>query len=240
VPTSSQEQLRPTYPPTAVTGSIAATMGAAGTGRTNGASNSARAMGAAIRALRGHAHLSQIVLGGVIAMHPNYFGAVERGEIDNPGLETVDRIARGLSVSIAVLAESWANPPADAALRIDASGGRSGASIPAAEGAQALGQAIRLLRRRRNLTQAQLADAAGLHRSHLGSIEAGEKHNPGIATIAGIAGGLRPGHQEPSPLPLLAQAFSGETTVDDLRAMLATKTSGPSGAHPIPHRGADT
>ncbi|HZV75383.1 MAG TPA: helix-turn-helix transcriptional regulator [Conexibacter sp.] len=194
-------------------------------------------MGATIRALRGHAHLSQVAFGARMAMHHNYLGALERGGVPNPGLETVDRVARGLDVSIAVLADSYANPPTDGALRIDAGSGRSGRGIGAEEGAQVLGEAIRLVRRRRGLTQAQLADAAALHRSHLGSIEAGEKPNPGIGTIASIARGLGADGAEPSLLPLLAQTFAGELTVADLRAMLAVKPSGSSGARSVPYAG---
>jgi transcriptional regulator with XRE-family HTH domain len=188
-------------------------------------------MGAAIRALRGHARLSQMALGSLIAMHHNYLGAIERGAVPNPGLGTLDRIARGLDVSIAVLAESYANPPTNAGLRVDASGGRP-SGRPGATGAPALGSAIRVVRRGRDLTQAQLADAAGLHRSHLGSIEAGEKANPGIATIAGIARGLRRDPDEPSPLPWLAQTFAGELSVAELRARLAARPSGPPGVRP--------
>jgi transcriptional regulator with XRE-family HTH domain len=204
-------------------GSIVDTMAAAGTGRPN-AAISARAMGATIRALRGHARISQSELGLRTEMHRNYLGAIERGEIRSPSLETVDRIARGLDVSVAVLAESYAIAASEPGLRIDATGGR-----PERRGepddAKALGAAIRVVRLRLGLTQVQLAGPIGLHRNHLGSIEAGEASNRGIATIARIAHTLtvRLGAGTPPLLPLFAQTFTGEVTLAEVRERFASK-----------------
>lgn len=199
---------------------------------------SARAMGATIRALRGHAHISQIALGTRMSMHPNYLGAVERGEVRNPGLETVDRIADGLSVSIAVLARSYAAASQERALRVDATGGRP-KRVAAAYDAKALGEAIRIARRQLELTQQQLADLIDLHRNHVGSIEAGETASRGIATIARVAHGLQTqlGADEPQLLPLFAQAFTGEVTLDDVRAAVASTSSGRPDARDLPPGG---
>lgn len=197
-------------------------------------------MGATIRALRGHAHISQIALGRRVTMHANYLGAVERGEIANPGLETVDRIASGLDVSIAVLAESYATAPSEAALRVDATGGRP-QRLTEAYDAKALGDAIRIVRRHLDLTQAQLANAIGIHRNQLGSIEVGERSSRGIATIARVAFGLAThlGADEPPLLPLLAQVFNGEATLAEVRERFASSSSGSSDARTLPHVGAD-
>jgi transcriptional regulator with XRE-family HTH domain len=197
-------------------------------------------MGATIRALRGHAHISQIALGQRVTMHANYLGAIERGEIANPGLETVDRIAGGLDVSIAVLAESYATAPSEAALRVDATGGRP-QRLTEAYDAKALGDAIRIVRRHLDLTQAQLANAIGIHRNQLGSIEVGERSSRGIATIARVASGLAThiGADEPPLLSLLAQVFNGEAALAQVRERFASKPSGSSGARTVPHVGAD-
>jgi len=193
-----------------------------------------------IRALRGHAHISQITLGDRVSLHQNYIGAIERGEILSPGLVTLDRIARGLDVSIAVIAASYATAPEDA-LQVDATGGRPRGSGETYD-PEALGYAIRVVRRRLNLTQDQLGAAIDMHRSQLGAIENGEKTSPGIATIARIAGGLTAqlGPDEPSLLPLLAQTFNGEKTVADVRATVDPKPSGSQGVRCVPQAGADT
>jgi transcriptional regulator with XRE-family HTH domain len=230
VPISSLEQLQPTYRGASGGDSIPATMGAAALGRPD-VERSARAMGATIRALRGHAHISQITLGKRVPMHANYIGAIERGEILNPRLETVDRIAEGLEVSVAVLVESYASDSGTGPQQVDATGGRPERTA-AAYDAKVLGAAIRLVRRQLGITQAQLADAIGLHHNHLGSIEAGEKPSRGIATIARVAHELtvKLGADEPPLLPLLAQAFTGEVTLAEVRERFASKPSGPSGA----------
>jgi transcriptional regulator with XRE-family HTH domain len=197
-------------------------------------------MGATIRALRGHAHISQIALGRRVGIHPNYLGAIERGEIENPGLETVDRVARGLDVSIAVLAESYVTAPSDGALRVDTTGGRP-QRLTEKYDAKALGDAIRIVRRRLDLTQTQLAEAIGIHRNQLGNIEVGERSSRGIATIARVACVLtvQLGADEPPLLPLLAQVFNGEVTLAEVRERFASKPSGSSDARTVPHAGAD-
>jgi transcriptional regulator with XRE-family HTH domain len=182
-------------------------------------------MGATIRALRGHAHISQIALGERVAMHHNYLGAIERGEIRNPGLETVDRIAAGLGVSIAVLARSYADASEEAALGIEATGGRP-RRLSSNYDAKALGAAIRIARRRLGLTQTRLADIVGLHRNHLGSIEAGATSSRGIATIARVAQALTEQLAVEAPLlPLLAQTFTAEATLADVREAVASEGS---------------
>jgi transcriptional regulator with XRE-family HTH domain len=183
-------------------------------------------MGATIRALRRQAHMSQVALGRRVAMHVNYLGAIERGEIRSPILDTVDRIATGLGVSVAVLARSYAAASEDMAPRVEKGGGRP--QRAAVYDATALGAAIRLMRRAAELTQAQLAEIAGLHRNHVGSVEAGDQPTRGIATIAHIAHALAPrlGSDEPTVLALLAQIFTGEVTLAQLREQIVSTSSG--------------
>jgi transcriptional regulator with XRE-family HTH domain len=194
-------------------------------------------MGETIRRLRRRAGFSQASFGAHIAMHRNYVGVIERGGIPNVGLETLRRLAGGLEVSIAVLASSYDRKRRDEARTTAMRGGRDG-GWTAAEGAARLGQAIRVLRLHQQLTQAELAQAADIHRSHFASLEAGEKLNPGIRTIAGIAHALEPLGARSTLLPLFAQAFSGEIAVVDVYATTtAAKPSGPRGARPVPHSG---
>ena len=234
-PISTLEHSQPTYRKAVGAGEqFQPTMGAAGP-KTPDAERSAHAMGATIRALRGHAHLSQLALGRRVSMHANYLGAIERGEIRNPGLETVDRIAAGLDVSVAVLAQSYADACDETALRVDATGGRP-QPLATPYDAKAVGKAIRIVRRAVGLTQEQLAGIAGMHRNHLGSIEVGEKPTRGIATISRIAHGLtaRLGDDEPALLPLLVQTFTGEATLAQVREQIASKPFGPLDARALP------
>jgi transcriptional regulator with XRE-family HTH domain len=167
-------------------------------------------------------------------MHANYLGAIERGEIHNPGLETVDRIAAGLDVSVAVLARSYAAASDELALRVDATGGRP-QQLATPYDAKALGAAIRIVRRAAGLTQAQLGDVAGLHRNHVGSVELAEQPTRGIATIARIAHGLAIGlRADESLLPLFVQAFTGDATLAQVRELVAPKPSGPLDARVLP------
>lgn len=53
----------------------------------------------------------------------------------------------------------------------------------------ALGQAIRHLRERCDLSQEGLAHAAGLHRTYVGGIERGEQ-NPTFSSLVQVAGAL--------------------------------------------------
>ncbi|MGO9763609.1 MAG: helix-turn-helix domain-containing protein [Solirubrobacteraceae bacterium] len=58
----------------------------------------------------------------------------------------------------------------------------------------ALGEAVRLARVDKGLSQEQLADAAGVHVTHLGGVERGVR-NPNYATIVKLARalGVEPG-----------------------------------------------
>lgn len=60
------------------------------------------ALGAAVRELRARRGFSQETLGGRGALHRNYVGAVERGEI-NPTLRILLKLCHGLDVPIAEL-----------------------------------------------------------------------------------------------------------------------------------------
>jgi transcriptional regulator with XRE-family HTH domain len=54
----------------------------------------------------------------------------------------------------------------------------------------ALGEAVREARTERGLSQEQLADAAGIHVTHLGGVERGVR-NPNYATIVRLARALQ-------------------------------------------------
>jgi transcriptional regulator with XRE-family HTH domain len=58
-----------------------------------------------------------------------------------------------------------------------------------ATGSRAFGQAIRELRKERNLTQERLAARGKMDRGYLGGVERGER-NPGLVRIMSIAEGL--------------------------------------------------
>lgn len=192
-------------------------------------------MGETIRHLRVRAGLSQGAFGARIGMHRNYVGVVERGGIPNVGLATLRRFAGGLEVSVAVLARSYEREE----LRPLAKHSPPGGGWTAAGGSASLGQAIRVLRRHEGLTQGELARTAEIHRSHFASLEAGEKLNPGIRTVAGIAHALQPLGSRAALLPLLAQVFSGEIAVADAyAAAVAAHPSGPRRARPVPRSGA--
>jgi transcriptional regulator with XRE-family HTH domain len=66
---------------------------------------------------------------------------------------------------------------------------------------QAIGSTIRDLRDARGMTQAQLAEACGLHRTFIGSVERGER-NVAILNLRRIAKSLR--------VPL-AELFAGRS-----------------------------
>lgn len=55
---------------------------------------------------------------------------------------------------------------------------------------QQIGDKVRELRTDHNLTQAQLADASGLHRTFIGSVERGER-NVAVLSLRRIAKALR-------------------------------------------------
>jgi ribosome-binding protein aMBF1 (putative translation factor) len=64
-----------------------------------------RALGLAVRGLRGKQGISQEELGFRADLHRNYVGAVERGEI-NPTFQVLLKLERGLGVSLVELMEA--------------------------------------------------------------------------------------------------------------------------------------
>jgi len=55
---------------------------------------------------------------------------------------------------------------------------------------QDLGKKIRRLRHRQNVSQEELAEKAGIHRTYMGKIERGES-NPPVRTVSKIAKALK-------------------------------------------------
>jgi transcriptional regulator with XRE-family HTH domain len=79
----------------------------------------------------------------------------------------------------------------------------------------ALGHAIRALRRPAGLSQDELAQRCGLHRTYIGGIERGER-NPSFANLLKIARALQ---VRPSELLAQAEALIAATSkADDLSA----------------------
>lgn len=171
----------------------------------------AEALGAVLRQLRVGAGITQRDLAAREGLHRNYLGALERGTVANPGLATTTRLARALDVSVAVLAESFVLPAPTLPQRPAAA-----CEAPErAPGAPALGRALRLLRRRRELTRAVLAEQTGMHKNYIGSLEEGVIASPGLLTITrlviGLQGGTTGGLDTlASSVGLLARVFAGE------------------------------
>jgi transcriptional regulator with XRE-family HTH domain len=193
-------------------------------------------MGVTIRYLRKRAGLTQVEFRTRSGMHQNYVGSLERGVVPNPGLATVGRVAVGLDVSIAVLAASFV----DAAPLSPAPSTRPAARGAASDGPRELAAAIRLPRRGRGLSQAEVAEAAGLHRSYLGGVEVGERAGPGLHTVARILSGIcSPGTELSAVFVDLARVFAGELTLTEFAARVA-QTSGSPDVLNSPFEGADT
>jgi transcriptional regulator with XRE-family HTH domain len=178
------------------------------------------ALGATLRDLRARAGITQRDLAAREGLHRNYLGALERGTVANPGLATAARLARALDVSVAVLAESFvrplpSGPPLPARPRplpLTLAGRTPADAMP---GAPALGRALRLLRRRRDLTRLALADATGMHKNYIGSLEDGAIASPGLLTITRLVQGLHgPSRHDLDELAasvgVLACVFAGE------------------------------
>jgi transcriptional regulator with XRE-family HTH domain len=76
----------------------------------------------------------------------------------------------------------------------------------------ALGEAIRHVRRRRGLSQDELASISEVHRTYLGGVERGER-NPSYANLRKIAGALK---VDLSEIVLGAEAVErGESPADE-------------------------
>lgn len=58
-----------------------------------------------------------------------------------------------------------------------------------AEYARAVGEAIRLIREQKGLSQEELAHRSGIHRTYVGGVERGER-NPTVESLKKIADGL--------------------------------------------------
>jgi transcriptional regulator with XRE-family HTH domain len=192
---------------------------------------SAQAMGAKIHEMRKTAGFSQMALGARAGMHHNYVGILERGEVANPGLGTLTRIATGLHVSITILARAFVEAPAPGAQ----------STVPrermvvAPGGPKALGQGLALLRTTAGHTQLGLALSADMQRQYLTGLEAGSKRNPGLRTITRLVEALPVSSKATSGLVArLAQLFAGEIGVEQFRAALPPRLPDAPGPHPSP------
>ncbi|MDO8214104.1 helix-turn-helix domain-containing protein [Conexibacter sp. CPCC 206217] len=175
----------------------------------------AAALGVTLRQLRTSAGITQRELAARQGLHRNYLGALERGTVANPGLATANRLAHALGVSVSVLAESFVRSVPTAGAHV---AGRlpDATSAPGREpSAEALGRALRLLRRRRELTRAVLAERTGMHKNYIGSLEEGAIASPGLLTVTRLVIGLQ--HDATADLAtlassvgLLARVFAGE------------------------------
>ncbi|ADB49726.1 helix-turn-helix transcriptional regulator [Conexibacter woesei] len=174
-------------------------------------------MGAMLRQLRTRAGITQRELAARDGLHRNYLGALERGTVANPGLATATRLARALDVSVSVLAESFVRPAPAGRTAVRRGGVPAAERVPGASepGAPALGRALRLLRRRRELTRAALADATGMHKNYIGSLEEGAIASPGLLTLTRLVHGLhgsaaRDTDALAASVGVLACVFAGE------------------------------
>jgi transcriptional regulator with XRE-family HTH domain len=147
------------------------------------------ALGAVLRQLRTGAGITQRELAAREGLHRNYLGALERGTVANPGLATATRLARALGVSVGPLAESFVRPLPE---QLVPSGSSDELRRPPSEpGAEPLGRALRLLRRRHELTRAVLAERTGMHKNYIGSLEEGAIASPGLLTVTRLTIGLQ-------------------------------------------------
>ena len=78
--------------------------------------------------------------------------------------------------------------------------------VPAINELSAFGLALRSLRQRAQLTQEQLADLCGLHRTYIGGLERGER-NLGLLNIYALARALK---TTPAELLRTAETFREE------------------------------
>lgn len=184
----------------------------------------AHALGDLLRRLRAREALSQVAMARRIGMHPSYYSSLERGAVSNPGLMTLARLARGFGIGIGPLAKSYASRERVALPARVAPAPPEGVE-PIAHGrerAAAMGRALAAMRERAGLTQSRLAEASGLQRTYVATIESGAKANTGIATVARLVDGIVPAGTDLSVvIPLLAQVFTGELGGDAFAERIA-------------------
>lgn len=133
-----------------------------------------RVLGATIAALRRQRGLSQAALAQQAGLSALHIAKIERGFVQGPRRDTLQRLATALGISVAdllLLREEAATPE----LPPDGVAGR------------ALGPTIAALRRRRGLSQAELAQQTGVSRSTVAMIEAGAVKRPGADTLRHLA-----------------------------------------------------
>lgn len=158
------------------------------------------ALGLVIKQLRQARELTQASLAMRAGMSPNAIGGFERGEVQNPGLVGITRVALALDVSVAVFGAAFVLPVGSVAMAAVLSGHpraqaqRPGLSRRSSEsdGPRALGATLHELRGRAGMTQVALARAAQLGSKYISDLERGATKEPGLLTIATLADGVSP------------------------------------------------
>jgi transcriptional regulator with XRE-family HTH domain len=170
-----------------------------------GALKESVAMGKAIIELRHRRGLTQRQLATRAGLSENHVGKLERGEVADPGLTSIAKVARALDISVTYFVLAFAGRPRRPTTRASPDEQRRPPSITPAT---ALGAVVRMLRRRTELSQAVLAEAAGLAAPTLSRIECGKKQDLAVGTLVRLAGALAAGDETMSEESVLAQLSS--------------------------------
>ncbi len=164
-----------------------------------------RAMGAVLRELREMRGLTQAELARAALISRKVAGAHERGQVRNPSLLCVSRLADALEVSTAVFSLAFVRPAG--CTSVSAVLDRSRRSRRPARlrggsehhGPRVLGTTLRALRSRAGVTQAEMGVG-----KYLSALERGQTEVPGLLTVALLATRL----VSRSQVPLAAEAVA--------------------------------
>jgi len=145
------------------------------------------AMGRAMVELRRKRGMTQRVTASMATISENHVGKLERGEVLDPGLVSVAKMARALKTSVAPLVFAFAGLPGPA---LTANGRCMEYPAPTTAPSLALGAMLRTLRRQVDVSQVVLAEEAGLAPATLSRLESGKKKDPALGTLVCIAHAL--------------------------------------------------
>lgn len=177
----------------------------------------APSMGEVIRHLRRSQGFTQAAFAACAGLAPNALGALERGEVSNPRLSSVSRVAAALHISTPVLGVAFVLRVEEATLLAAFTNMRfrpvgSGEKVRGRHGPRTVAVTIKDLRGQAGLTQSALADLAGVG-MYVGDLEQGRTNDPGLATMALLANAL-------------ASRLGGQATVDIVLAKLICAFAG--------------